>query len=285
MDESESEVSGFEGGHHWSYSKSADFESCPLKIYFRGERVSDPSQADEAASQLVNLSAIIGIAVHRGIASQMDEWVAGGTPTFQGAKQTAEEWIEDIWEDRHDRIIEASNGKHLSSGQRHKFIGITKRHLRRFSKSIWPEYRGHKHVLHEELRTFEVRGNPVQVKVDLCTRDPDGNLVITDWKTSNPPLLEFASLQLDVYGLWARECMESDINNIKIKLAHTQTGDTSTQSFTSEQIEDTAELIELECHEWNSKDRIEEYTPDPESQKCRQCQFLKQCDAGQATVD
>lgn len=285
MDPSESTASSSGGSHHWSYSKSADFEACPLKIYFRGKGSGDPPQSEEATSSLVNLNAILGIAVHRGIASQMDEWADGGTPTFQGAKQTAEDWIEQVWEHRYERIIEANNGKHLSSGQRHKFIGIAKRHLRTFSKAIWPEYRHHEHVLHEELQTFEVRGNPVHVKVDLCTRDQEGNLVITDWKTSAPPLLEFDSLQLDVYGLWAREELEPDVDNIKITLAHTRTGDTSTQSLTPEHLEDVAELIDLECQEWNSKDGIEDYTADPESQKCRECQYLKRCDAGQAATE
>jgi hypothetical protein len=281
MDSTECEASTSGRGHHWSYSKSADFEACPLKIYFRGEGSGDASQSDEVILSPVNLNAIVGIAVHRGIASQMDEWAAGGTPTFQGAKHTAENWIEEIWRDRYERIIEANNGKHLSSGQRHKFIGIAKRHLRTFSKAIWPEYRHHEHVLHEELQTFAVRGNTIQVKVDLCTRDQDGNLVITDWKTSAPPLLEFDSLQLDVYGLWAREDIEPDVDNIKIKLGHTRTGDTSLQSLTPEHLEDVAELIDLECQEWNSKDGIEDYTADPESQKCRECQYLKGCDAGQ----
>lgn len=285
MDGSKRDASSSERQHHWSYSKSTAYGVCPLKVYFRGVGSDESSEAAGESSRPINLNAIIGIAVHRGIASQVSEWAAGGSATYVGAKEVAEEWIEDIWEVRDERVIEAINGEHLSAGQRHKFIGITKRHLRTFFKAIWPDFRDHEYVLHEELQRFEVRGNPVYVKVDLCTRDQNGNLVITDWKTSKPPLLEFESLQLNVYGLWARERMESDISKIRIQLGHTRTGGTPSHSVTSEDLDDVAEQIERECQEWNEKDGIDDYSADPEPEKCHECQFLKRCDAGQATVD
>jgi len=271
--------------HHWSYSKSTAYDACPLKVFFRGSASDESSEGTGESSRPVNLNAIVGIAVHRGIASQVDEWAAGGSATYVGAKEAAEEWIEDIWDVRDERVIEAINGEQLSAGQRRKFIGISKRYLRTFFKAIWPEFRDHKYVLHEDLQRFEVRGNPVYVKVDFCTRDQNDNLVITDWKTSKPPILEFESLQLNVYGLWARECMESDINKIKIQFGHTRTGGTPSHSVASEDLDDVAEQIEQECREWNEKDGIDDYPADPETEKCHGCQFLKRCDAGQATVD
>lgn len=271
--------------HHWSYSKSTAYAACPLKVLFRGSASDESSEETGESSRPINLNAIVGIAVHRGIASQIDEWAAGGSATYVGAKEASEEWIEDIWDVRDERVIEAINGEQLSSSQRRKFIGISKRHLRTFFKAIWPGFRDHQYVLHEDLQRFEVRGNPVYVKVDFCTRDPDDNLVITDWKTSKPPVLEFESLQLNVYGLWARECMESDISKIKIQFGHTRTGGTPSHSVTLEDLDDVAEQIEQECWEWNEKDRIDDYPADPGTEKCHECQFLNQCEAGQATID
>lgn len=273
------------GTHHWSYSKSMDYDACPLKIYFRGQSAGEAAPTEAAASRAVNLNAIVGLAVHRGIASQIDEWANGGTPTYHGAKQEAERWIEDVWENRSQRIIEAINGEQVSSGQRHKFIGISKRHLRTFFKAIWPEFRSHEYVLHEELRTFEIQGHPVRVKVDLCTRDREGNLVITDWKTTDPPLLEFDSFQLNVYGLWGRECLEPDISNIKIQLGYTRTGGTSSHSPTPEELTDVEERIVRECREWNDKTGSNDFSPDPDPEKCRKCEFLPRCDVGQNTVN
>jgi len=285
MDGSQENAAGAESDHHWSYSKSTAYDACPLKVYFRGGGPDESSGVSGEPSRPINLNAIVGLAVHRGIASQVDEWAAGGSATYVGAKEVAEEWIEDIWEGRDERVIEAINGEHLSAGQRHKFIGITKRHLRTFFKAIWPEFRGHEYVLHEELQRFEVRGNPVYVKVDFCTRDQDDNLIITDWKTTKPPLLEFESLQLNVYGLWARECMESDVSKIRIQFGHTRTGGTPSHSVTSEELDDVAEQIERECREWNEKDGVDDYPAGPEPDKCHKCQFLKRCDAGQAVIE
>lgn len=285
MDSSQGDTSRTGSKHHWSYSKSRDFDACPLKIYFQDKQSTDASQAEDTSSQPINLHAIVGVAVHHGIASQIDEWADGGNPTYWGAKQEAENWIDDVWEDRYERIIEANNGEHLPDGQRQKFVGITKRHLRTFFKAIWPEFRGHEHVLHEEFRQFEVRGHPVYGKVDLCTRDQDGNLVITDWKTSEPALLEFESLQLNVYGLWARECMESDVSKIKIQFGHIKTGGTPSHSLNPEELDTVAERIDRECQQWNDRDGIDDFSADPEPEKCRGCQFLKRCEAGQSVIE
>lgn len=285
MDDSQGNASSSGRRHHWSYSKSTAYDTCPLKVFFRGSASDESLDAGGESSRPINLNAIVGIAVHRGIASQVSEWAAGGSATYVGAKEAAEEWIEDIWDVRDGRVIEAINGELLSAGQRRKFIGISKRHLRTFFKAIWPEFRGHQYVLHEDLQRFEVRGNPVYVKVDFCTRDPDDNLVITDWKTSKPPVLEFESLQLNVYGLWARECMEPDISKIKIQFGHTRTGGTPSHSVTPEDLDDVAEQIDQECREWDEKKGIDDYTADPEPEKCHECQFLDRCDAGLADVE
>jgi len=233
----------------------------------------------------VNLNAIVGIAVHRGIASQIDEWVEGRDPTFQDAKQVAEDWIKEIWENENKRIVEAINGQSLSNRQLHKFIGISKRHLRTFFKAIWPEFRSHEYILHEDQRMFEISGNPVHVKVDLCTRNRDGDLIITDWKTGKPPVLTVDSLQLNTYGLWARECMESDVGKIRCRIAHTKTGDTVTYSIGQKELDKVESQIEQECSKWNEKDDINSFSPKPDAKKCLECEFLTQCDTGQATVD
>jgi CRISPR/Cas system-associated exonuclease Cas4 (RecB family) len=285
MDGSEGKAPSGTKKHHWSYSKSVAFDVCPLKIYFLTESSGRPFNTEHRIGNPVNLNAIVGIAVHRGIASQIDKWVEGRDPTFRDAKQVAEDWIKEVWENKNERIVEAINGQSISNRQLHKFVGISKRNLRTFFKAIWPQFRSHEYVLHEDQRMFEIQGNPVHVKVDFCTRNRDGDLVITDWKTKKPPLLTVDSLQLNTYGLWARECVEPDIGKIRLQLAHTRTGDTAAYSIGQKEMDEIESQIIHECNEWNEMDDIESFSPKPDAKKCLECKFLSKCDTGQSTVD
>lgn len=274
------------GQQDWSYTKSQTFQQCPRKFYFN-EKIAagDTFQEQVPSSDAVHLAAIVGIAVHRSIASQIERWMEGENTSFRDAQQEAENWIKGVWAEREDRVIEAKNGVELQEVTEQRLIGAAKNHLQTFFQAIWPRFRNHEYILHETLKTFEINGNQVWVKVDLCTRDPEGNLVITDWKTGESPVLEVDSRQLDVYTLWGKSKLESDIDKIRVQLVHTRTGEFSTATPDAEQLEQTREKIITECEDWSTTDDPDDFPPHPESNKCQRCRFLQICDAGQTAVD
>ncbi len=56
----------------------------------------------------------------------------------------------------------------------------------------------------ETMRSFRLRAGSVIVKPDLAYRDPDGCVVLVDWKTGKPRP-EDDRMQLGVYGLYAQQ--------------------------------------------------------------------------------
>lgn len=272
-------------GQDWSYTKSQVFQQCPRKFFFNEKVFADDAlQGREPSPDAVHVAAIVGIAVHRSIASQIENWKEGEATSFRDAQQEAESWIKGTWAEREERIIEARNGVGFQPSTKERLVGAAKNHLRTFFQAAWPRFRHHEYVLHETLKTFGIDGNRVWTKVDLCTRDEKGNLIITDWKTSDNPVLEVNSLQLDVYALWGKKELEPDIDKIQVQLVHTGTGEFSSTFPDSNQLDTAKEKIMEECETWASIDDIADFTPDPESEKCQSCKFLQICDSGQTVV-
>ncbi len=265
---------------HWSYSKSKVFHRCPRKFYYRYIKDESPLDSNYFSINMKNLSSIIGISVHREIASQIQRWVDGDRVSFRRAKKSAKKWIDELWANKRKNIIEANNDFEIDDQVKNKINRLTKENLKTFFKAIWPQFRNHEYINHEEFCTFKLKEKKVGIKIDFCTRDQEGNLLITDWKTSKPPALRKDSSQLHAYTLWGEKFLEENLDKIKIQIGYTRTGELSISNPTSDNLSKIKEKIVSECNEWVKTNDKNDYPPAPDKNKCKGCRFLKTCEEG-----
>jgi len=150
---------------------------------------------------------------------------------------------------------------------------------------IWPQLSNHQYILHEEITSFEVGGETVWVKPDLCTRSEDGDFVVTDWKTSPPNRFSSPSLQVLTYALWAHEEYEPDPDRISIQLVHTKQGEFERTRPDEADLDEIRDRITVDCEMWRTATGVNEFEPLPDGDKCRGCSYLSRCNTGQEVIN
>jgi len=231
-------------------------------------------------SNIVNLNSIIGIATHKSIASEIEHWVNGKKTNFKRAKKETLDWVDMIWKKREEKIVEIANGFEIEKNYKNKIKHYIIKNLKNFFKSIWPQFRNHEYISHEKLESFELENYKIWVKVDFFTCDESGNYFLSDWKSKKQPSIEISTSQYYVYALWCKNFKNTTLENIKIRVGYTRTGDISTISPTSKDIRETVKKIRTECRQWRKSDTIEEYSPLSDESKCKKCEYLRKCRKG-----
>ncbi|MDX8551984.1 PD-(D/E)XK nuclease family protein [Methanospirillum purgamenti] len=80
----------------------------------------------------------------------------------------------------------------------------------RFVSDIWPSLQHNRYIRHEGFDYCLVDNTRVLLKVDYISQEPDGTLVITDWKTGiEQEENSINKLQMQVYALWAGKYFRS----------------------------------------------------------------------------
>lgn len=270
----------------WSFSNARLFEQCPRALYFKIiEQASSKSITDSTDGVELEYhgspGALVGDAVHQCIGSEMEKWRQGGSVQLHRLLATADEAIEDVI-NRSNALSQefvADNRWSDRDGLRHSI----REHLKRFMQVIWPRYQSHSYLLHEDTRSFRVSGNRVWVRPDLVTRDSDGTLVVTDWKSSQNVGTEY-DLQLQVYALWAHHDLEPDIKRIEARIVKTSDGDVRSVPVGKSVFEEVRERVRSDCTEWEGIEDRDGFEPRPEIEKCSGCPYISECDAGQKEV-
>lgn len=277
----------------WSYSKSALFANCHRAFYYKynpGDSSTntplDGSHGwddDDDQSPFYRFGSLIGQAIHEAIATEIDKWRTGANPRRQRAKTTAEHFLETHFNSVATRIQDAptnsDQGTSLSS-----LTSTANQHIDTFIDSLWPNFRSHDYIDHESLHSLDIDQYRVILKPDLLTRSPDGEFVVTDWKTRTAPILSPSSPQLHVYALWARETFEPNPSRLRAQTAHTSDGIIKPVATREEHLSDIKARITAECDRWANRTTKEDYPPLPEQEKCAQCTFLSKCPEGRVEV-
>ena len=149
---------------------------------------------------------------------------------------------------------------------------------------IWPQLEDHQYIAHETRQTFEVSEEPVTVQPDLCTRNPEGDFVVTDWKTGAYDRFSNPTIQMQAYALYAHEAYEPELSRIRVQLAHTGSGEFDRMVPTTEDMRQIRERITNDRAFWTSMGDIESYKTNPTVQKCSQCSYLHRCTDGQTVT-
>jgi len=266
----------------WSFTKSRLYLDCPRAFHLARE--ANRSGINESGGAIprhvINLSSLVGIAVHQSIADQIDRWVGGFQMSLREAQSHASAWLTSVLGDSEHLVTEKANGLHINSGILSKLTSSAKSRLHTFFLAAWPQFRGHEYVLHETLRSFCIQANRVWVKVDLCTKNPDGEFVITDWKTGRPSILQEDMLQMSTYVLWAAAEFSIRASDVHVRLANLRTGEMATHKVLTSHLAEATDRISRECRMWSNWDSGG-FLPLPEVQKCYSCRSLRMCNEGQ----
>jgi CRISPR/Cas system-associated exonuclease Cas4 (RecB family) len=225
-----------------------------------------------------NAGSLIGKLVHQVIQEQIQTWVEDGNPTLQGAQARATTLLSAYYTDHGP----PDHGESESS--QHSVRQTIKSHLKQFFTSFWPQLNTHHYISHEETHDFSVAGETVIVRPDFVTRDPSGEFVVTDWKTNPPAIVDPDVFQLHVYGLWAYEEYEPDLDRIQLQFASTSTGGFTREQITHSQLDTLRSQIHRECSTWNQASSRSDFEPDPAPDKCRRCSYLDVCDPGREII-
>jgi len=267
----------------WSYSNAMLYESCPRSLFYRywQQDHTEASLADDQQGEHMWYSSagvLIGVAVHAGIASQMQRWAHGESTSRDEAHATAAAKIEAA------SVSSSQTGRNNQTLDREAVKQTATDHLDRFLSVIWPQLRTGRYITHEEVASFELGDTTVWVRPDLCHRNDEGKFVITDWKTRSPEVFEDLTLQLEVYAMWAQQHFEPDIDRLRLQLGFTGSGELRAQPVSISQLQETRERIQADADRWGDPNDQSAFPVKPAPEKCRSCLYLPSCTDGQDVV-
>ncbi len=198
----------------WSVSRHDTFATCRRKYFYSYYA----AQEDPEIQRLKKLSALplwAGSVVHETIEELLKTREEVPSPDEQAAIVRAAvhdrmlgNWKESEAGSLRFRLFEHEYQVSVDPEDKKIVVGIVMRSLRNFFKSetLREAYAAGRArwLTVEDLVTFEVGGVSVYVRMDLAYRDPQGRVVIVDWKTGRGEG-RFSEVQLAGYALYAAE--------------------------------------------------------------------------------
>lgn len=279
----------------WSYSNSRRYQRCPREFYFKEQNQSDSDDGNRSKSNTTlrgrsaSGGSIVGQAVHQTIQEQIQTWHSGGNPNLQAAKERVSSLLTEYCrkygvpgEQRGEKT--GPRESTYAHGGVPSLVGTARGHLKRFFRFLWSQIKSHQYILHERTASFEVGESTVWVRPDLVTRSSSGEFVVTDWKTSATPVRNLNTLQLYIYGLWAFDQYEPDLNRIRLQFGLTGTGGFERERVTQSELDVVRSRIQEESAMWNNASSRNDFEPDPDRVKCNRCSYVSNCAPGQEII-
>lgn len=266
----------------WSYSNAQLYASCPRSLFFRfcqrtGTEIAESTDDDILHGNSQSAGSIIGSAIHHAVADHIQRWVQNERTGLRQTQSTAESYIREA-------VSQSSESESLDLDS---LSNTSDAHIETFFKTVWPSLRSQRYILHEQTRSFDVSGNTVWVRPDLCVRESSpeeqtaDTFVIYDWKSRQPSTFEDQSLQLCVYALWANKIFEPDVKRISPRIVFTQNGRIMRQDVSVEDLTQLESRISTQSTEWNPPDQRSRFPTEATHEKCSTCAYLSSCDDGQ----
>lgn len=257
------------------------YNQCPRQFYLTN-KVNWPSvQSEEQYSAY----ALGGIAFHRAISEQIERWSRCDEIDIEMAKTRVKQFINRCYSHPEKTLLEIANGYKLPDNICEATLISTLKNVNKFFLFIWPRFVGHTYVLHERLEWFEVSGAKVLVKIDLCTIDTKGRLVITDWKTGLSSRIQDNYWQMTTYALWAKYVRKERPENIILQIVNVKMGSFDLMEPIERDYESVTEKIRAEISLWQNDTTFGQYSPTPDIHRCQGCVHLIGCAEGRSLVD
>ena len=270
---------------NWSASAAQLFEECPRRFFYRYRQTKSTGDYSEYAP---SPGVYLGTIVHESLAGQVARWVRGESIHLQTATDYAKDELEGYVEANAETIADRTDDTDEETFDSDTFtrslVRTARNHIKQFFRVIWPHFEDHRYITHETRQTFDVAGEPVTVQPDLCTRSPDGDFVVTDWKTGTYDRFSNPTIQMKAYALYAHEAYEPELSRIRVQLAHTGSGEFNRMVPTMEDVRQIRDRIANDRAFWTSEGDIESYETIPAVQNCSQCSYLHRCTDGQTVL-
>lgn len=279
----------------WSVSRHESFQTCARRYYYAYYVAPE----DEEVRRLKRLSALplwAGSVVHETIETLLKERDALPSETEQQAivKAAVHERMLADWRDSESgsprfRLFEHEYAQPVDPEDKRIVVGTVMRSLRNFFKSptLAEALRaGRSRFLSiEDPADFDLGGTPVKLRMDLAFRDPQGRVLIVDWKTGRAEG-RFNEVQLVGYALFAarRGWVESP-EELVTELAYLQMSRYVRRSVDGKTLDRVQAFIEKSVSRMKARlldplantARLEDFPMIDRPQTCRRCNFRRLC--------
>jgi CRISPR/Cas system-associated exonuclease Cas4 (RecB family) len=279
----------------WSASRHDTFSSCRRKYYYSYYA----SHEDEEIKRLKRLSALplwAGSVVHDTI-----EWFLKKHDTLPSQEEQdalirrvvhtgmVSDWRESEMGSRRFRLFEHEYDQPVEQEDKRLVVNIVMRSLQHFFKG---DTLGEalavgrdRWLALEDLVSFHVGDVEVYLRMDLAFRDPDGQVVIVDWKTGRREG-RFNEIQVAGYALYATERgwvsspeeIATELNYLVIPRATRRRVDAKRIDHARSFIAKSARTMkELLVDPLANEARLEDFPMIDRPRVCRRCNFRRLC--------
>ena len=141
-----------------------------------------------------------------------------------------------------------------------------------FFKIVWPNLKPLEYLSHERFDKFIIGDVPVTVKLDYITKNNDGGLVLSDWKTGKERIEN--NLQIGTYVLFAMRQYNKSPEDIFSEIIYLgSSGKSRPYKFSSDQLDEIKEIVISDFKRMNTSYEMDSFPCDPSPKKCVTCPF------------
>lgn len=275
----------------WSKSRAGLFAECRKRYAFQYLYKYEPGPTPamvKVASKMATLAITKGSLVHDEIERFLKLYSSRGQEDADGARRRLGLAFDTLANAKDTRLIEAAFGLEAADDldrrlREEKEDALTQ--LGAFFDDHWPRYRELEILAFEELERFPVGDHPVWVSADLVVREPDGTVVLVDWKTGRREGDAADSIQLTGYLLWAAERFGVPLGKLAGELVWLRSGRVDRTTRSPKQVQELREQIAVDAAAMLAIDDYAAVTASPDEGRCRRCNFLPLCKEGAVYLD
>lgn len=267
----------------WSFTKHRVWNRCQRQYYFdyvapyvKSKPVVDPNIIRRLRT--FNSKFVLqGQIIHDIINDQIKLHCEDMPMDPEGAVNTYSKKIARFKDMASEVLTEYRNGEPTRDSFFTGIEGSGRDYLDIFFNRIWPDYKNRECLRHEEFDKFRINDIEVTVKVDFVGKQPDGTIILTDWKTGKDSDEYEIDLQMAAYVLWARDYYLKSVDDISAEIVFLKTGEKKQYAFFDEQLRERLDMIPREFASMNASYEYEDFPARPSQRECMSCRFAKVC--------
>jgi predicted RecB family nuclease len=275
----------------WSKSRAGLFAECRKRYVFQYIYKYEPGTTPamvKVASKMTTLAITKGSLVHDEIERFLKVFSSRGEEDAAAARHRLATAFDVLGRAKESRLVEAAFGLEAAEDldrriREEKEDALVQ--LDAFFSEHWPRYRDLKILAFEELERFPVGEHPVWVSADLVVEEPDGTVVLVDWKTGRREKDAAESIQLTGYLIWAAERFQVPLGQLAGELVWLRSGRVDRTTRTPKQVQQLRDKIAEDSAAMLAIDDYDAVTASPEEGRCRRCNFLPLCREGAEHLD
>jgi len=266
----------------WSFSKHQLLNYCNRAYYYRYIGTALKSSPDFDVSKIKRLKGlnskyvIQGSLVHEAIEDQITQHYLHRDINQESAKEKYFKRLNGFQATADDMILQYFNGEQKDPAFFDTIRTSGVEMLDTFFTIVWPNLKPLEYLSHEKFDRFMIGDIPVTVKLDYITKNNDGGLVLSDWKTGKER--KESNIQLGAYVLFAMGQYGKTADDVFSEIIYLgSSGKSRPYKFSSDQLDEIKEIVISDFEIMNASYEMDKFPPDPSPRKCVNCQFATVC--------